>query len=94
MMGRHATWGAPDTYPYGSGDISRAGFNHLIEREPAVAILLSVIALRGGLTRAALRVASAGAVAQTPGCADVVGRHSLAVAGRPGENSPCVLNIM
>lgn len=65
---------APDTYPYGSGDISRAGFNRLIEREPAVAvlltsaavgILLSAIALRGGATRAALRVAGAGAVAQT-----------------------------
>jgi hypothetical protein len=65
---------APDTYPYGSGDNVRAGVNHLIERDPAVAmlltfaavgILLAVIALRGGATRAALRVAGAGAVAET-----------------------------
>lgn len=64
----------PDTYPYGSGDNVRSGVNHLIEREPAVAmlltfaavgILLAVIALRGGASRPALRVAGAGAVVET-----------------------------
>ncbi|MQA79486.1 MAG: hypothetical protein GEV10_13580 [Streptosporangiales bacterium] len=69
------TWlAAPDTYPYGSGDNVRAGVNHLIERAPAsamlltfaaVGILLTVIALRGGASRAALRVAGAGAGAET-----------------------------
>lgn len=69
------TWlAAPGTYPYGSGDNVRTGLNHLIERAPAsamlltfavVGILLAVIALRGGASRAALLVAGAGAVAET-----------------------------
>lgn len=65
---------APDTYPYGSGDVVRTGLNYLIEREPASAMLLAfavaglpivVIALLGGASRTALRVAAAGAVAET-----------------------------
>lgn len=64
---------APDTYPYGSGDVVRSGVNHLIERGPAVAmvltsaavgLLLAVTALRFGATREALRVAGAGAVVE------------------------------
>lgn len=64
----------PQTYPYGSGDSARAGVNHLIEREPAVALLLTAAvvgillaagALLGGANRVMLRVAGAGAVLET-----------------------------
>lgn len=65
---------APDTYPYGSDDIIRVGFNKLIEREAGVAIaltaattgiLLAYIGLRTGATRTSLQVAGAEALCFT-----------------------------
>lgn len=64
---------APASYPYGSGDNVRVGINVLIERGPAVAmlltaavlgILLSAIGLRAEATGAWLRVAGVGAAVE------------------------------
>ncbi|GAB3995783.1 hypothetical protein GCM10029992_13960 [Glycomyces albus] len=65
---------APDTYPYGSGDTATVGVNRLIERGPAILMLLTAavagmvlagIALRPGASEVRLRIVGLGAAAQT-----------------------------
>lgn len=76
---------APQSYPYGSADIVRTGFNHLIEREAGTAIALTaaavgiVVALIGlrGRPRSALQVAGAGAVAEALCFAFILGDGSI-----------------
>lgn len=66
-------WVAPGSYPYGSGDPTQSGLNHLIERGPAVALLLTsaglgavlaVVMLLTGPALVARRIAGVGAALQ------------------------------
>ncbi|WP_129667748.1 hypothetical protein [Phytoactinopolyspora endophytica] len=75
----------PDSYPYGSGDIVRTGFNYLIEREAGVAIALTaaaagVLLAIAGMVRPAARVLAVGAVAEALCFAFVLGDGSILAA--------------
>lgn len=81
-----AIWLAtPDSYPYGSDDIVRTGFNYLIEREVAIAIAMTaagagVILTIAGLVRPKTRILVPGCVIEALCFAFVLGDGSILAA--------------